>query len=160
MQFFLKQKEMTKRIEEEIKSDKFRNEYHKAALNIFVTSHWISSHHNDVFKKYHLTPQQYNVLRILRGRNPEPCTLFSVRERMIDKMSDVSRIVERLRIAGYVERSSCSDDRRAVDINISQKGLELLSTMQQEEEGMDALMKSISVEEAKQLNDILDKLRH
>jgi MarR family transcriptional regulator, multiple gene regulator MgrA len=150
---------MTKRLEEVILSDKFRNEYHKAALNIIVTAHWLSAQHAEMFKKYKLSSQQYNVLRILRGRYPSPCTLLSVRERMIDKMSDVSRIVERLRIAGYVERSSCSDDRRAVDIKISEKGLELLKTMESEESDMDSIMKNLTPEETKKLNDLLDKLR-
>lgn len=150
---------MTKKIEDVLQSNKFRNEYHKAALNLMVAAQWVSNNGAEIFKKYQLTPQQYNVLRILRGRHPEPCTLLSVRERMIDKMSDVSRIVERLRLAGYVERSSCNEDRRAVDLKISEKGLQLLETMQVEEDKMDSVMKNLTVEEAKQLNELLDKLR-
>ncbi|MEP7264249.1 MAG: winged helix DNA-binding protein [Bacteroidota bacterium] len=150
---------MTKRIEDEIQSTNFRSEFHKASLNIIFTSYWISNQNTEIFKKYQLTPQQYNVLRILRGRHPEPCTLLSIRDRMIDRMSDVSRIVERLRLAGLVDRSSCEEDRRAVDVTITQKGLDLLTIMMQEETTMDAVMKNITVEEARTLNDILDKMR-
>jgi DNA-binding MarR family transcriptional regulator len=150
---------MTKKIEDEIQSTKFRNEYHKATLNILVTSHWIANQHAGIFKKYNLSPQQYNVLRILRGRHPQPCTLLSIRERMIDKMSDVSRIVERLRLTGFIDRTSCQDDRRAVDVIITQKGLDLLSEMQGEVDAMEQIVKNLSEEEAQQLNNLLDKIR-
>jgi DNA-binding MarR family transcriptional regulator len=150
---------MTKRIEDEIQSTNFRNEYHKATLNIMYTSHWITSQHTEVFKKFNLSPQQYNVLRILRGRHPQPCTLLSIRERMIDKMSDVSRIVERLRVAGFIERTSCQDDRRAVDVIITKKGLDLLAEMQDEVDTMEQVLHNLSEEEAQQLNNLLDKIR-
>lgn len=156
MQFF--HKSMAK-IEEEIKSDKFRNMYHKASLNILVTANWLTSHHNEIFKKYNLTGQQYNVLRILRGQYPSPCTAMAIRERMLDKMSDVSRIVERLRIAGYLDRISCPNDRRAVDIKITEKGLSILNEIGNEEAAMDAVVNTLSEAEAKQLSDLLEKVR-
>ncbi len=146
-------------IEEEIQSAKFRNVHHKAALNILLTANWIQYHNMNVFKKYEITGQQYNALRILRGRHPEPCTILMIKERMLDKVSDVSRIVERLRQAGYVERVLCETDRRAVDVKISKKGLDLLKKMEKEEESMDGVMKNLSIAEAKQLNQLLDKLR-
>lgn len=150
---------MTKKIEDEIFSTKFRSEFHKATLNILFTSHWIESSHADIFKKYKLTPQQYNILRILRGRHPEPANLHTLRERMIDKMSDVSRIVERLRIAGFIERTASGNDRRAVDIKITEKGIELLTKMKKEEEILDSILKNLTADETKILNDILDKIR-
>jgi DNA-binding MarR family transcriptional regulator len=150
---------MTKKIEDEIQSTKFKSEYHKAILNILYTSHWIAGQQSGVFKKYNVSPQQYNVLRILRGRHPQPCTLLTIRERMIDKMSDVSRIVERLRLAGFIDRTSCQDDRRAVDVIITQKGLDLLASMQDEVDSMERFLHNISIEEAEQLNNLLDKLR-
>lgn len=150
---------MTKTIEEEIQSTKFRNVHHKAALNILFTANWIHYHNMNVFKKYDITGQQYNALRILRGQHPEPCTILMIKERMLDKVSDVSRIVERLRQAGYVERVLCESDRRAVDVKISKKGLDLLKRMEKEEESMDGVMKNLSNGEAKQLNQLLDKLR-
>ena len=150
---------MTKKIEDEIHSTKFRSEFHKATLNILFTSHWIESSHADIFKKYKLTPQQYNILRILRGRHPDPANLHTLRERMIDKMSDVSRIVERLRIAGLIDRTACGNDRRAVDINITEKGIDLLTKMKKEEEILDRILKNLTEDDAKVLNNILDKIR-
>lgn len=150
---------MTKIIEDEIQSDKFRNVHHKVALNIIFTANWIHYHHINLFKKYAITGQQYNVLRILRGQYPTPCTVLLIKERMLDKVSDTSRIVERLRVAGFVERVLCEKDRRAVDVKISKKGLDLLKKMEKEEDSMDALMKNLTNTEAKQLNQLLDKLR-
>jgi DNA-binding MarR family transcriptional regulator len=150
---------MGKTIEEEIQSDKFRSVYHKAALNLMVTASWLSGIHQEIFRKYNITAQQYNVLRILRGQHPLPCTLLSIRERMIDKMSDVSRIVERLRVAGYLERTSCSEDRRAVDVIITKKGLDLLRKLDKEEDEMDNALSGLTQTEAKQLSNLLDKLR-
>ena len=147
------------KIEDEIKSVKFRNMQHKAALNIIITANWIHASNIEIFKKYKLTVQQYNVLRILRGQFPNPCNLLSIRERMLDKMSDVSRIIERLRINGFVDRVLCANDRRAVDVLITKKGLDLLKKMEKEEEKIDGVMKNISDIEAKKLNDLLDKLR-
>ena len=118
---------MAKPIEEEIQSTNFRNVHHKAALNVIVTANWIHYHGLAIFKKYELSAQQYNVLRILRGQFPNPCTLLSIKERMLDKVSDTSRIVERLKQAGLVERVLCESDRRAVDVKISKKGLDLLN---------------------------------
>ncbi len=150
---------MAKPIEEEIQSTNFRNEYHKAALNVIVTANWIHYHGLTIFKKYDLSAQQYNVLRILRGQYPNPCTLLCIKARMLDKVSDTSRIVERLKQAGFVERVLCESDRRAVDVKISKKGLDLLKRMEKEEESMDAIMKNLTAAEAKQLNMLLDKLR-
>jgi DNA-binding MarR family transcriptional regulator len=150
---------MTKKIEDEIYTTKFRSEFHKATLNILVTSHWIESSHADIFKSYKITPQQYNILRILRGQHPKPANLLTIRERMIDKMSDVSRIVERLRIAGLIDRTACGNDRRSVDIKITEKGIVLLTKMKKEEDILDNVLKNLTSEEAKILNNILDKIR-
>ena len=150
---------MTKKIEEEIKSVNFRSARHKATLNIIVTANWIHARHLVIFKKYNLTGQQFNVLRILRGQYPKPCTVLSIRERMLDKMSDVSRIIERLRINGYVERVLCPNDRRAVDISITKKGLDLLKKIDKEEDNLELVLGNLSETEAKKLSDLLDKIR-
>jgi len=125
----------------------------------FFTANWMQYHNISVFKKYEITGQQYNVLRILRGQHPNPCTILMIKDRMLDKVSDTSRIVERLKQAGYLERILCEKDRRAVDVKISKKGLDLLKNMEKEEEAMDGVMKNLSSAEAKQLNLLLDKLR-
>ena len=150
---------MGQKLEDEIKTSKFRNAWHKAILNLMVTTNHISQLNNMVFKEYNLTAAQYNVLRILRGQLPQPCTILSIRERMLDKMSDTSRIVERLRKAGLIDRISCDKDRRAVDVCITEKGLDLLNSMQKEEEKLDHVLSALSLEEAEQLNVLLEKAR-
>src|SRR6185437_9271918 len=103
-------------LEEDIKQHKFKTEAHKAAVNIIYTFNWLDSKTRDFFKKYDLTPQQFNILRILRGQHPQPSTINLLKERMLDKMCDASRMVERLRLKNLLERHTCSNDRRSVDI--------------------------------------------
>src|SRR6478752_1081878 len=104
------------KLEDEIKQKEFRTEHHKAMVNMIFTSNWLDSKANDFFKKFGITSQQFNILRILRGSHPEPCTINMLRERMLDKNCDASRIVERLRVKGVLDRKTCSEDRRSVDI--------------------------------------------
>ena len=116
-------------IETLIKQSKFRDEKHKAIISVLYTANALNNFHENYFKKYELTSQQYNALRILRGQHPKPATVNLIRERMMDKMSDASRIVERLRKAGFVERVASKRDRRAVDVLITQKGLDVLARL-------------------------------
>jgi DNA-binding MarR family transcriptional regulator len=147
------------KLEEEIKQSKFRNEYHKLAVNVIYTYGWLSNLQTQLFTDYHITSNQYNILRILRGQYPNPATINLLKERMLDKMSDASRLVERLRVKGLVKRDLSSHDRRRVDVIITEKGLKLLSEMDKLNEKSDAIFKNLSLSEAKKLNDLLDKLR-
>jgi len=147
-------------LEKEIQQVKpFRNNYHKAAVNLVFTGKWMIQFHSDVFKQYNLTIQQYNILRILRGRNPSAATVKLIRERMLDRMSDASRIVEVLRKKKLVERNICGEDRRKMDVVITQKGLELLEEIEKENERMDKYLSALNEEEIVHLNDLLDKVR-
>lgn len=148
------------RLEDEIRQKNFLNEFEKGLVNIIFTFNWIDGKMKDFFKKYDLTPQQYNVLRILRGQNPEPCTINLLKERMLDKMSDASRIVERLRLKNLLDRKTCSKDRRSVDIYISETGIDLLAQIDKElEHHNKSIFSNLTEEEALKLNTILDKLR-
>lgn len=147
------------KLEEEIKQSKFRNEYHKLAVNIFYTYSWLLNLQTQLFKKFKITSNQYNILRILRGQHPNPATINLLKDRMIDKMSDVSRLVERLRKKGLVKRELCKNDRRRVDVVITDKGLKLLSDIDKLNDEYDSFFKNLSVTESKTLNDLLDKLR-
>ncbi|GJQ63017.1 MAG: MarR family transcriptional regulator [Melioribacteraceae bacterium] len=148
------------KLEEEINQTKnFSNEFHKLAVNIIYTHGWLMQIHSEVFKGYGITVQQYNILRILRGQNPEPVTVNELKERMLDKMSDVSRLVERLRVKELVERKICPDDRRRAEVTITKKGLDLLGDLDSREEIITASLSSISENEAKKVNDLLDKMR-
>ncbi|MXV15867.1 MarR family winged helix-turn-helix transcriptional regulator [Hufsiella ginkgonis] len=146
-------------LEKEIVSDKFKDNYHKAVVNLVYTYNWLTNLLKQKLDQYQITLQQFNLLRILRGQYPKPATINLLKERMLDKMSDASRIVERLVQKGMVTRCTNQRDRRAVDIIISQKGLDLLKKLDTEMTGADILEKNLTETEAGQLNVLLDKLR-
>lgn len=147
-------------IEEEIKQDKkFATEHERAAVNVMYTSSWLHNINATRLKKHDITPEQFNVLRILRGAYPKPLMLGSVTCRMIDKASNATRLVEKLRLKGYVKREQCETNRRQVDIVITEKGLALLTKLDNENDAWLETLKGISKSEAQELNRILDKLR-
>jgi len=147
------------KLEDEIKQNSFRNEYHKLAVNLIFTNSWLMSKIYELLDEYDLTPQQFNLLRILRGQYPKPASITLLKERMLDKMSDASRLVERLLAKGMVERKICPEDRRKVDVVITKKGLKLLEKIDKTDNEMDNYLKNLSEVEAKKLNELLDKLR-
>ena len=147
------------RLEEEIAQTKFRCEAHKLGVNLIFTYNWLDAYHSRFFKKYGVTGQQFNILRILRGQHPGPATIKLLKERMLDKMSDASRIVEKLRLKGLVERNICQEDRRHCDVLISQKGLQLLAEIDKETDTIDSIFSTLTDEEKRTVNDLLDKLR-
>jgi DNA-binding MarR family transcriptional regulator len=146
-------------LEKDIRQRGFRNEYQKAAINIIYTHNYLVTALSDILRPYDITRQQYNVLRILRGQYPNHASVHLIRERMLDKMSDASRIVERLRLKDLIQRKECAMDKRTVEITITEKGLNLLERMEEDIDAMDNLMASLSVDEVQQLNELLDKIR-
>lgn len=147
-------------LEEEIKQKSFKSEQEKGIVNLIYTYSWMDHQMKAFFKEYDLTPQQFNILRILRGQYPNPCAIITLRDRMLDKMSDASRIVERLRIKNLVIRTVSQNDRRLVDIVISQAGLELLEKIDQNFTSVQkSIFSNLDDQEAKLLNQLLDKLR-
>jgi DNA-binding MarR family transcriptional regulator len=151
----------TMTLEKEIHQVKpFRNAYHKAYVNLIYTGKWIMQFTSDLLKPYDVTSQQYNILRILRGRYPEATTVLFIRERMLDRMSDASRIVELLRKKEMIERNVCTDNRRKMNVVITHKGLRLLETIEKENDKMDMRLYSLNEQEINQLNYLLDKLRN
>jgi DNA-binding MarR family transcriptional regulator len=144
-------------IEHEIQS-KFRSEHHKIMVNLIYTYNWVMEKSKRFFEKADLTPQQFNILRILRGAG-KPLSTMQIRQRMLDKMSDTSRIVDRLMKKELVLKVICQNDRRLVDITISEKGMKLLQELDNYNDEMDALLSGINEEEAKTLSHLLDKLR-
>lgn len=147
------------KLEEEIKQKKFNSPQHKAAVNILFTSNWLQTLHCDCLKKQDITMQQYNVLRILRGQHPDAASIKLIKERMLDKMSDSSRIVEKLRLKGLVKRDTCANDRRSVDVIITEKGLKLLKKIDPEIKKVENAFSVLSEQEVNVLNELLDKLR-
>ena len=149
---------MDMKLEKAIRQKGFQNEYQKAIINIIYTHNYLIGKMNPVFKQYGITRQQYNVLRILRGQHPDPATINLIKERMLDKMSDASRIAERLKKKKLIEKSRNLIDKRAADIIISKKGLALLKSMDPESKKFNKLI-TLSDGEVANLNKILDNLR-
>ncbi len=145
-------------IEKDINSNKFRNGYHKALINIVFTSNWVMERNKGFFERADITPQQFNILRILRGANA-PLSTLQIRQRMLDKMSDTSRIVDRLIKKELVQKVVCTHDKRLVDVTITQKGLELLSHLDQYNDEIESALKGLNEAEIDQLNQLLDKIR-
>ncbi len=146
-------------IEEDIIQSKWKSEYSKAVVNLLFTSNWVNERQYKLFKPYKLTLPQYNVLRILRGQYPKPSTVNLIIERMLDRMSNASRIVDKLEKKGLVIRSQCKDDRRAVDVTISKKGLDLLGQIDDALKAWESDIQNLTEEECIQLNGLLDKFR-
>lgn len=147
------------RIEEEIHQKKFRNEYQKASINLIYTNNWLTTKQKKFFAEHAITLQQFNVLRILRGQYPGSISTSAIRGRMLDRSSDASRIVDRLTKQGLVEKKICPTDKRLVDVTISEKGLKLLEKIDQSIDELDETVGNLTVEEAQELNRLLDKIR-
>lgn len=146
-------------LEEDIRQEKFNTEYDKAFVNILFTGSWLYNLNAARFKRYGITPEQYNVLRILRGGHPKPMMLSDVTSRMIDKSSNATRLVEKLRQKALVRREICETNRRQVDISITEKALTVLKKIDNDSDEWMGTLKNITKSEASELNRILDKLR-
>jgi uncharacterized lipoprotein YddW (UPF0748 family) len=146
-------------LEKEINQPKFRNEKQKAIVNIVYTYNWVTERMRLYLESEDLTQQQYNILRILRGSAPEPLSTLQIRERMLDKMSDTSRIVDRLVLKGLASKKPSKADKRLVDVEITEKGKKLLAKLDHKNVQMDNILQALSDKELKTLNKLLDKMR-
>lgn len=148
------------KLEEAIKQTAFRTEEERLVINLVYTSGWLSSEQNRFFKRFGISSQQYNVLRILRGQFPNPASVGLIQERMLDKMSNASRLIEKLKQKKLVKRSECSKDRRQVDVLITEDGLKLLEDIDMLNGEMHSICNTLNQTEKKKLNELLDKLRN
>lgn len=146
-------------IDKDIQQAKFRNPHQKASINLIYTLSWIKEKTKSIFDAEDITPQQFNILRILRGSFPQPLSTLQIRERMLEKMSDTSRIVDRLILKGLVKKVTCKNDRRLVDVIITDNGKKLLERLDTRQDEMDAVLGNLSEKDANVLSDLLDKLR-
>lgn len=147
------------KIEEEIQQRTFQSEYQRAHVNVVFTANWLQSRLTQRFKAYRLTLPQFNVLRILRGQQPKPATIQLLTQRMLDKTSNASRIVDKLEMKGLVTRTVNSLDRRLVDVMITEAGLALLHRIDVADDLHNLGLENLLPEEAKLLNDLLDRIR-
>ena len=146
-------------IEKDIQQANFRNEYQKMGINLLYTANWLNENVGKFLAQEDITQQQYNILRILRG-SEVPLSTLQIRARMLDKMSDTSRIVDRLIVKELVAKNTCPADKRLVDITLTAKGLTLVEKLDQYNDQIDSILKGVTAQEAKTINEILDKLRN
>lgn len=146
-------------LQKEISISGFESLYQQAVVNVVFTSGWCNEQMKQLLAPYDITNQQFNILRILRGQYPNPSTINLLKSRMLDKMCDASRIVDRLVQKELVLKEVNTEDKRAVDIIISKKGLQLLTQMDHEVDLSAMASNTLTEEEADQLNLLLDKLR-
>ena len=147
------------KLEEEIKQQFFESPEQKLTINLIFTYYWLLDQLKAQLHPYNISMQQYNIMRILRGQGQNPATINLLKDRMLDKSSDASRLVERLRIKDLVERIVCPQDRRSVEIRITRKGIDLLKKIDEEQMQDAHICKQLTVEEIHRLNDLLDGLR-
>jgi DNA-binding MarR family transcriptional regulator len=147
------------RLEKEIEQQKFKNEFNKAIINIIYTSGWLNSIITRRLKPFGISTQQFNILRILRGQHPEPATIQLIQQRMLDKMSNVSRLVEKLRVKKMLDRKTCPEDRRAMNVLITEIGLELLNEIEESDHSWDQNFNKLSDSDLEKLNKLLDGFR-
>lgn len=146
-------------LEKDIKQQHFSGEDQKALINLIYTYHWVTERLKSILNQDEITLQQYNILRILRGSDPKPLSTLAIRERMLDKMSDTSRIVDRLVLKGLADKKISAADKRLVDVNITREGKKLLERIDKKNEAMTSIIANLNEADMKHLNAILDKLR-
>lgn len=146
------------KIEDEIKQVKFKNPYQKAVINLIFTSSWLQGKHQGFFKSFGITNHQFNILRILKGQYPKSISATEIKSRMLEKNSDVSRLLDRLAAKKMISRQVCPNDKRAADITITETGLSILTALEKHQPEIDGVL-NLSEEEAKQLSNLLDKSR-
>lgn len=148
------------KIEEAIKQRKFESNFHKAMINIMYTHNWLTSKSAELFKEFDIQPQHFNVLRILKGRYPGSACPGEIKEVMLDKNPDLTRLIDKLVLRGLVERKLSDENRRKVNIKITKYGLSFLEEiMPRMKESQNEIANKLTDKEAQTLSDLLDKIR-
>lgn len=148
-----------KSINQSIKQTHFKSEHEKALVNVLYTAGWIHVQQLQFLKPYGISLQQYNVLRILKGKYPESICIGDIQDRMLDKMSNASRLVEKLVQKGLAQRIAAADDRRRMDVSITEKGIALIKSMNPQHMKNISEFMGVTEKESETLNELLDKLR-
>ena len=147
------------KIEEEIKQTKFKNAFQKVAINLQFTAKWLEATSSTFFKEFGVTMQQFNILRILRGQNQNSISAAEIKHRMLDRNSDVSRLLDRLIDKKLVSKTQCESDKRATDVIITPAGMKLLAKIDDRLDEIDSKILNLTAKEATLLSDLLDKCR-
>ncbi|SIT87993.1 MarR family winged helix-turn-helix transcriptional regulator [Pontibacter indicus] len=147
------------RIEDEIQQKDFKDDHRRMVVNLLFTNNWLNQQFIPFFKQYGLTLQQHNVLSIVRGQQPKPVCFGEVQERMVDRNSNVTRLVDKLIEKGYVTRDICQANRRMIELRLTPQGAELLSKIDEQMPAFFQRFHTLTKEEANLLSQLLDKLR-
>lgn len=150
---------MAMKIEDEIKQPKFRTPQQKLGINLLFTANWLQGKQQDFFKPYGITVSQFNILRILRGQHPNKISGVEIKSRMLDRNSDIPRLLDRLVKKNLILKTICPSDKRAADVSITEQGLELLDKIDPQIDANEIAQVHLSNEEAALLSDLLDKCR-
>ena len=146
-------------IDEDIKQMKWQSLQQKVNINIMFTANWIADKTRESLKPFSITHQQFNVLKILKGKHPAVCAAQDIKEVMLDKSPDLTRLLDRLIDKGLIKRSTCEDNRRKLDIAITREGLDLVNKIVPRLSRKHSGHRKITDKEANELNRILDKIR-
>jgi DNA-binding MarR family transcriptional regulator len=146
-------------IEKVIKQNKFQNSYQKAMINLIYTSNYFRDSHMCIFRPYDIQTQHFNILRILNGKHPEPATPGYIKEVMLDKGRDLTRLIDKLEGIGWVSRMICPENKRKIHINLTKEGLEKVDVISLKLETLYDGMKFLSEDEYELLSRLLDKMR-
>lgn len=146
-------------IDKLIKQARFKDSFQKAIINLLYTSNYFRDIHQSIFKKYDIQGQHYNLLRILKGKYPEPVTPGYIKDVMLDKGTDLTRLIDKLQKKGWVLRRICAHNKRQMDVTITDLGIEKLNQMIDEVSAQDKILKKLSEEEYEMLSNLLDKMR-
>lgn len=147
------------KLEEEIKSTNFKDEQHRATVNLLFTSYWLKTNLSNTLKENGLTMEQHNVLRILKGSHPEQMCVKEIGSRIVEKSSNVPRIIDRLVVKKLVKRVQSKEDKRETLVSLTDKGVAVIEKAKKEVDNMTSTIVNLTTEEAKTLNDLLEKLR-
>jgi DNA-binding MarR family transcriptional regulator len=147
------------KIEDEIRQARFRNDHQKAIINLMYTSAWLGALQENFFKPFGITPSQFNILRILRGQAGKSLTGAEIKERMLERNSDISRLLDRMVRKKFITRSQCPNDKRATNISITNTGLSVLKEIDLVIDQKEKTFFKLNQGEARQLSMLLDKAR-
>lgn len=147
------------KIEDEIQQARFRNVHQKAIVNLMYTAAWLNARQEDFFKPFGITPSQFNILRILRGQGGKSLTGAEIKERMLERNSDISRLLNRMVRKNFITRSQCPNDKRATDVSITKIGLSVLQEIDEAIDRHEKAFFKLNQKEARELSALLDRAR-
>ncbi len=146
-------------IDKLIQQTRFKDGYHKAMINLFYTSNYFRDAHMQVFSRYEIQGQHFNILRILKGKHPEPVSPGYIKDVMLDKGRDLTRLMDKLVNMGWVSRKICPENKRKMNITLTEPGLELVNKISAQINEMDGALRTLSDDDYEQLSSFLDKMR-